>query len=78
MSSSGIDWNLLFAMPNLAIFVGTVMGCLLAIVGIMTSIWGKVQRSRSLDELKLSLVERGLSVEEIERIVRAAPESSED
>ena len=55
----------IFGMPQIAI----IMGCLIPIVSIIASFWCKAQNVRSEHELKRSLVDRGLSVDEIERII---------
>ena len=60
-------WQSLFGMPQIAI----VMGCLIPIVGIVSSYWYKAQKMRSENALKNRLIERGLSAAEIERIMAA-------
>ena len=62
-------WEMIFDMPQIAV----IMGCLIPIVGIIASFWYKAQRARSENELKRSMVERGMSVEEIERVIGAHP-----
>lgn len=76
MLAGNFDWNMIFGMPNLFIVFGGGIGCLVAIVGIVAGTWEKVQRNRSLVDLKLLLIERGLSADEIEKIIRAKPEGS--
>lgn len=61
-------WESVFQMPQIAI----VMGCLIPIVGIITSYWYKAQKMRAEQHLKRTLAERGMSVDEIERIVAAS------
>ena len=41
------------------------------LVAILAGVWLKVEQTRSVNELKRSMVERGMSVEEIERVVSA-------
>jgi hypothetical protein len=60
-------WELLFDMPQLAI----VMGCLIPIVGIAAAYWYHGLKVRSDNDLKRSMVERGMTVEEIERVMSA-------
>jgi hypothetical protein len=60
-------WAGMFQMPQIAI----IMGGLTAMVIALGMTWYRVEKVRSNNELKRSLVERGLSVEEIERIVEA-------
>lgn len=62
-----IDWNAVFR-PNV---IAVVMGCLIPIVGTIAWAWSQVQKTRSMNNLKRSLVERGMKVEEIERICSA-------
>ncbi|HEX3357226.1 MAG TPA: hypothetical protein VHS31_09665 [Tepidisphaeraceae bacterium] len=41
------------------------------IIAIISEAWVRVERSRSENDLKRSMVERGMSVEEIERVITA-------
>jgi len=66
-----IPWQKLFEMPQIAIVVGCVFGCMVPIMGVIASFWYKAQKMRSDNELKQSMVERGLSVDEIERVLAA-------
>lgn len=50
-----------------------VMGMSIPLVTLIGYYWMKVQRTRSQDDLKRSMVERGMSVEEIERVIAARP-----
>jgi hypothetical protein len=54
-------------MPQLVI----VLSMTIPIVAIIAGTWYKVQKARSDNELKQSMVERGMSVEEIERVLAA-------
>ncbi len=67
-------WHGLFQMPQIAI----VMGCLIPIAGIISLYWFKAQKTRSENDLKRSLVDRGLSVEQIERIIAAHTKDPDD
>lgn len=53
------------------------MGCLIPIVGIISGYWYKAQKVRAEHDLKRMLAERGMSADEIERIV-AARSSGDD
>ena len=64
-------WEKIFEMPQIAVAGGLAIGCLIAIAGIIASYWYKAQQLRSDNVLKRTLVERGLSVDEIERIIAA-------
>ena len=63
-------WSSLFQMPQIAI----VMGGLAGIAIVLGVIWYQVEKVKSNNELKRSLVERGMSSEEIERIIEAGEE----
>lgn len=58
-------WDQVFNMPQIAV----IMGCLIPIVGLIAGFWYKAQQVRSENELKRSMVERGMTVEEIERVM---------
>jgi len=60
-----IDWNV--------DTIGVVMGCGIPIVAIVATFWYKIAKTTSENELKRTLAERGMSAEEIERIVAAKP-----
>lgn len=64
-------WQKMFEMPQIAIVVGCVFGCLIPIAGIIASFWYKAQKVRSENALKRTLVDRGFSADEIERILAA-------
>ena len=67
-------WELVFRMPQIAI----IMGCLIPIVGIISGYWYKIQKVRAELHLKRTLAERGMSADEIERIVAASPKEADD
>jgi len=68
---AGQPWQGLFEMPQIAIVMGCLIGCLIPIAGIIAFYWYKAQKVRSENELKQTMVDRGLSVDEIERIIAA-------
>jgi hypothetical protein len=68
---AGQAWQGMFEMPQIAITMPMLVGCLVAIAAIIASYWYKAQKVRSENELKRTMVERGLSVDEIERILAA-------
>ena len=45
----------------------------LPIVAVLSGVWFKIEKLKSENELKRSMVERGMSVEEIERVLSAGP-----
>ncbi len=64
-------WEKVFDLPQIAIVGGLAIGCLVPIAGIISSYWFKVQKVRSENALKRTMVERGMSVDEIERVIAA-------
>ncbi len=63
-------WESIFRMPQIAV----IMGCLVPIAAILGSFWYKVQKVRSENDLNLSMLKRGMSDEEIERVISAGVE----
>jgi len=49
--------------------LGTVMALSIPIIAIIASFWFKIESVKSESELKKSMVERGMSVDEIERVL---------
>lgn len=43
------------------------------IVGILAGVWYKVEQMKHVNGLKRKMIERGMSVEEIERVMAAGP-----
>ncbi|HPF40585.1 MAG TPA: hypothetical protein PK093_18245 [Phycisphaerae bacterium] len=64
-------WRHMFEMPQIAIVLGCVFGCMIPIAGIIGTFWLKAQKMRSDNELKSAMVHRGMSAAEIERILAA-------
>ena len=62
-----MNWHGLF---NPAV-IGIIMGCGIPIVAIICKSWQTVTKTRSDHELKRSMIERGMSADEIERILDA-------
>ena len=60
--------NEIFSNPAVA---SVVMIFAIPIVGIIAGVWGEVAKNRDLSELKRSMVNRGMSADEIERVVNA-------
>ncbi len=63
-------WESIFRIPQLPI----IMGCLIPITAIIGDFWYKAQKVKSDKDLKLSMLERGMSAEEIERVISAGVE----
>ncbi len=51
---------------------------IVAVVSSLAKSWRKIHESEHLAALKQGMIERGMSADEIERVLRAAPESAED
>ena len=71
---AGSAWEFIFGMPQIAV----IMGCLIPIASIIASFWYKAQKVQSENELKRTLVEQGLSADDIERIIRAKAKEPPD
>ena len=60
---------------------GTIMMALifgLPIVSVLGGMWFKLNKVRSDNELKRTMVERGMSADEIERVINARPRESRE
>ena len=51
--------------------LGVIGAFSIPIVAIVGGIWYQIEKTKSLNNLKRRMVERGMSVEEIERVVKA-------
>ncbi len=71
-------WHGLFEMPQIAIVMGCLVGLLIPIAGIIAFYWYKAQQVRSENELKRTMVDRGMSADEIERVIAAQGEEPRD
>ena len=67
-------WRVIFGMPQIAV----IMGCLIPIVGLIANHWYKAQKVRFEHDLKLRLIERGMSADEIEPIIAAQAQEPSD
>jgi len=47
------------------------------IIGIIAGVWYKVESMKSVTALKRKMIERGMSAEEIERVIKAGPPDEE-
>lgn len=48
-----------------------VMGCLIPMVIVSVSFWASVKKNRDNNELKQTMLDKGMSAEEIERVMNA-------
>jgi hypothetical protein len=56
--------------------IGCVMAAVIATVGILSGIADQLHRRRMEAEMKRELLDRGLSADEVAKVIRAAPESA--
>ncbi len=64
----------IFSIPQLPI----IMGCLIPISAILGYFWYSAQKNKQNNDLKQSMVERGMSAEEIERVISAGVPDDEE
>ena len=51
--------------------LGVILGCAIPIVAIVAYFWHRTEKATSESKLKQSMIERGMSAEEIERVLAA-------
>jgi hypothetical protein len=56
--------------------IGCIMAAVIATVGILSGVADQFHRRRMEAEMKRELLDRGLSVDEVATVIRAAPESA--
>jgi hypothetical protein len=71
-AASDIDWQAIFN-PGVMVFL---IGGLIAIVAIVSTVWLKVVAERERAQLKADMIERGFSVDDIVRVVEAGNENA--
>lgn len=71
-----IDWGTMFTVPNFPIFAVFSFVTIISVVGCITGAWQANKKHQREVMLKRDLVNRGYSVEEIERVVKAKPGKS--
>jgi hypothetical protein len=74
------DWEDIFqSLPGILTVTFLFGGWIIvAVVSSVTKNWRKVHESEHAAALKQSMIERGMSAEDIERVLRAGPESLEE
>lgn len=65
--AESFDWNSLLR-ADVAV---PLAGCLIAIVAIIGGFWSKTVKANRIAELKRAMIERGMSADEIERVIAA-------
>ena len=66
-------WESIFRMPQIAV----IMGCLVPIAAILGYFWYSIKKNKQNNDLKQSMVERGMSAEEIERVISAGAQDDD-
>ena len=69
-----LTWQSMFEMPQLAIVGGLAIGFLISMVAIIAHYWHMDQKLHTDNALRRTLVEQGMSVDEIEGIMNAGRE----
>jgi CheY-specific phosphatase CheX len=65
------DWSVLFSNPFGWLSVAVVAGVIGSIAGSIATNWRKVRESEHAISLKQSMIDRGMSADEIERVLNA-------
>lgn len=68
MMLGNIEWTT----PTVAVVCVFSVGA----ISVLSTMWAHIETSRSENDLKRSMVERGMSAEEIERVISARPPKS--
>ena len=72
LDTSGSFWQTLFSHQDTAVAFGVYSMIVLCVaIPVIVSAWQKVARIRADADLKQSMIERGMSAEEIERVLKA-------
>lgn len=75
---SSFDWNHFFSSPFGWLSVAVVAGVIGSIASSITSSWRRIREAEQMAALKQNMVERGLSAEDIERILNAGTRRQRD
>lgn len=62
--------------PVLAIMMGTLTAVAIIVTKILTKSWQQIRASEADAALKQEMLERGMSADEIERVIRASSKSN--
>ncbi len=57
--------------------IAVVSGCAIPITAIIAGYWSKLERAKTDNKLKQQMVERGMSADEIERVLSATASTEE-
>ena len=64
---AGFSWEMIFGMPQIVFVAGVLVG----IAAVICTAWCKIEKIRSDKDLKLSMLQRGMSALEIDQVVSA-------
>jgi hypothetical protein len=64
-------WLWIFGMPQIVF----VMVCIVSVTGIIASFWYKAQKVRAANDLKRTMIEHGMSADDIERVLAAGEDA---
>lgn len=76
--SDGFDFGILFRSPFAWLMVATVAGVLAGIVGTIAKNWRKVRIAEQEAALKQSMIDRGMSADEIVRVLAVGNPAAHD
>jgi hypothetical protein len=70
-AGSGINWNAFVTSDTLPLVVFLTLAGLVALIAILARQWKQVRVAEAEAGLKLRMIERGFSADEIERVLQA-------
>ena len=74
LQASGFDWNALFD-EDVIVFLIPLAGCLIGLAAVVGYTWYWVVKAKTEADLKKSMIEKGMSADDIERIIDIGIES---
>ncbi|MFC1636337.1 hypothetical protein ACFL5Z_16020 [Planctomycetota bacterium] len=74
LQESGFDWNALLD-ENIIVFLIPLAGCLIGLAAVIGHAWYLVVKAKAEADLKKSMIEKGMSADDIERIIDVGIES---
>ena len=70
-AGSGIDWNTLLTAETVPLMLFLALAGLVALIAIIARQWRQVRVGEAEAGLKLRMIERGFSADEVERVLQA-------
>ncbi len=71
---AGFTWEVIFGIPQIIFVAGGLIG----IAAVICTAWFKIEQLRSDKDLKLSMLQRGMSAQEIDQVVSAGGQDDKD